>query len=83
MVQITYFAKVRETVGLDGESRDVAPATSIAELVERMVDEADIYARAFADRAKLRFAIDQKMVNADAVLDGVQELAIFPPVTGG
>ena len=38
---------------------------------------------AFADPARLRFALDQQMVAADTALAGHEELAIFPPVTGG
>ena len=41
------------------------------------------HAEAFADRSKLRFALDQRMVKADAAVAGASEFAIFPPVTGG
>ena len=42
-----------------------------------------LHAEAFADRARLRAAIDQRFVPLDAPLDGAREVAIFPPVTGG
>ena len=83
MLQIVYFARVREAVGVDGEQVDVAAGTTIATLVDRLVNQSERHATAFADRDKLRFALDQHMVRADALLDGGKELAIFPPVTGG
>lgn len=83
MIQIVYFARVREAVGVDGEQVDVEAGTSIAKLIDLLANLSERHAAAFSDRSTLRFAIDQKMVRADAVLDDAQELAIFPPVTGG
>ena len=82
-MRLVYFARVREAIGLDGEEREVAAGASIAALVDQLVTESARYADAFADRSKLRFALDQKMVFDDALLNGAEELAIFPPVTGG
>ena len=83
MIQIVYFARVREAVGVDGEQVDVEAGTSIAKLIDLLANLSERHAAAFSDRSTLRFAIDQKMVRADAVLDDAQELAMFPPVTGG
>jgi sulfur-carrier protein len=82
-VRLVYFARVREAIGIDGEERDLPPGTSISALVDLLAAEDARYAEAFADRSKLRFALDQKMVREDALLDDAEELAIFPPVTGG
>jgi len=41
------------------------------------------HAVALDDLSRLRFALDQNMVTADALLVDGEELAIFPPVTGG
>lgn len=82
-LQIVYFARVREAVGVDGEQVEVEAGTDISELIDRLASQSDRHTAAFADRAKLRFALDQKMVRAGASLDDAKELAIFPPVTGG
>lgn len=82
-LQIVYFAKVREAVGVDSEHVEVEAGTSIAKLIDHLAAQSDRHAAAFSDRSKLRFALDQKMVSADALLGGAKELAIFPPVTGG
>ena len=83
MLRIVYFARVREAVGVDGEQVEVEVGTSISELIDQLARQSERHAAAFVDRSKLRFALDQKMVRADALLDGAKELAIFPPVTGG
>ncbi len=82
-VQIVYFAQVREVVGIDGEQFDASPDMPIAAFVDQLAQQSERHAAAFADRSKLRFALDQKMVRPDALLDDARELAIFPPVTGG
>ena len=83
LLQVVYFARVREAAGIDGEQVEVEAGTSIAVLIDRLAGQSEPHAAAFSDRSKLRFALDQKMVRADALLDGAKELAIFPPVTGG
>ncbi len=83
-MQLVYFAAVREALGRDAEPFLLpGTVTVISELLDYLVASGSDYARAFADRDKLRFAIDQQMVKIDASLAGAQELAIFPPVTGG
>ena len=82
-LQIVYFARVREAVGIDGEQVEVEACNTITALIDRLAAQSELYAAAFSDRTQLRFALDQKMVRADTLLDDAEELAIFPPVTGG
>ncbi len=81
---LVYFARVREAIGVDGEDR-VLPANvlTVADCLDWLADENANYAAAFANRDKLRFALDQQMVWEGTALEGAHELAIFPPVTGG
>ena len=81
-MKIVYFAWVREQIGCDEEPAPEG-ATTVAELVELLRSKGGGHAAALADESRLRFALDQQMVKADAALDGASELAIFPPVTGG
>ncbi len=83
-MRLVYFAAVREALGMDGEER-ILPDTvrAIADAVDWLAGQGEPYAAAFADRSKLRFAIDQQLAREDASISNAQELAIFPPVTGG
>lgn len=82
-MRLVYFAQVREAIGVGGEERDVSSGVTIAVLVDTLAAEDARYAEAFADRPKLRFALDQRMVSSNTKLGDAKELAIFPPVTGG
>jgi molybdopterin synthase sulfur carrier subunit len=83
-LRILYFAWVREAVGISGEQ--VAPpagVTTVAALIDWLSTRSPAHASAFADRARLRAAVDQRFVPLDSPLGGAREVAIFPPVTGG
>ncbi|MEX5727808.1 molybdopterin synthase sulfur carrier subunit [Rhodovulum iodosum] len=82
MIDILYFAWVRERIGLPKERVETSAAT-VAELVEELKAREDRYAAAFADLSALRVAVDQELADFDAPLAGVREIAFFPPMTGG
>jgi molybdopterin synthase sulfur carrier subunit len=83
-VELLYFAWVREAIGRDGETVEPpADVFSVATLVDWLATRGGGYAEAFADRTKLRCAIDQSFAPLDASIAGAGEIALFPPVTGG
>lgn len=82
MIDILYFAWVRERIGLPREQFETTAAT-VADLIEELKAREDRYAMAFADTSSLRVALDQELSDFDAPLDGVREVAFFPPMTGG
>lgn len=82
-MQVLYFAWLRERVGTAAEEIDPAGAETARELIERLSAHDARYARAFADMAAVRVAIDQQMGDLDTPIGGARELAFFPPVTGG
>lgn len=83
-IEILYFAWVRESVGLSSERVDPpAEIADLAGLIDWLAASSDGHARAFADRTRLRAAIDQAFVGFDAPIAGAREIALFPPVTGG
>ncbi|MGC9418180.1 MAG: molybdopterin converting factor subunit 1 [Rhodovulum sp.] len=82
MIDVLYFAWVRERIGLPKERVDTSAAT-VADLVEELKAREDRYAAAFADISALRVAVDQELADFDAPLAGVREVAFFPPMTGG
>lgn len=83
-MRLVYFAKVREAVGIDGEERAMPDhVLTVADCIDWLIGEGVNYVVAFANRDRLRFALDQQMVLEGTALEGASELAIFPPVTGG
>jgi len=81
-MNVLYFASVRERIGLPRETVETS-ASTVQELVAELSAKEARYAAAFADLSSLRVAVDQELVGFDAPLAGVQEVAFFPPMTGG
>ncbi|WP_298260044.1 molybdopterin converting factor subunit 1 [uncultured Litoreibacter sp.] len=82
MINVLYFAWVRERIGLPKEMVETN-ATTVLQLVEELRAREERYALAFSDLTALRVALDQDLSDFDAKLDGVREVAFFPPMTGG
>lgn len=80
MVTLLYFAKIREAVGM-GEERIELPdnVATVADLADWLAAQHPI----FADRDRLRVAVDQVMAQFDTDIREAREIAFFPPVTGG
>ena len=82
MIEVIYFAWVRERIGVPRERIETNAAT-VAELIDELRAREERYALAYGDLASLRGALDQAWAGFDAPLAGVREVAFFPPMTGG
>ena len=82
MIEVLYFAWLRERIGIPRETIDSQAAT-VADLITELRAKDPRYALAFSDLAALRAAVDQELVEFDAPLKGAKEVAFFPPMTGG
>ena len=81
-MDVLYFAWVRERIGVPREVVETK-AKTVTELVAELAAREERYAAAFADVSALRVALDQQLSSFDASLNGVREVAFFPPMTGG
>ncbi|MGR3792729.1 molybdopterin converting factor subunit 1 [Vannielia sp. SX4] len=81
-MDVLYFAWVRERIGLPREIVETG-ADTVADLVDELRVREPRYAAAFEDVSALRVALDQELADFDASLEGVREVAFFPPMTGG
>ena len=83
-IKLLYFAWVRETIGTDGEIVDLpAETNNITALLAFLAARSLGHGRALSDIGRLRFAVNQNFASPDAILRAGDEVAIFPPVTGG
>lgn len=84
-IQVRYFASVREKLGasetvlLDGAQ---APCT-VGELQDWLAEQSDAHSVALDEARGLRTALNQTLCAADEPLSDGDEVAFFPPVTGG
>lgn len=81
MITILYFAWLRERTGLSEESLSIpADGIAIADLVEILAER---HPTAFQNRRTIRCAINQEFADPTAIVRSGDEVAFFPPVTGG
>lgn len=83
-MKLLYFAWVRQKVGRAEEIVDVpASASTVGALAAWLRSRGGGYAEAFADLTRLRAAVNQDHVDFGAPVMADDEVAFFPPVTGG
>ncbi len=83
-LQLRYFAWVREKIGRAQETRTVPDTViTVDDLMKWLKTQGSEYEAAFAKPDVIRIAIDQKHVKNNIALGDGQEVAFFPPVTGG
>jgi molybdopterin synthase sulfur carrier subunit len=83
-VTLLYFAWVRQKTGCSGETMELpASVTTVGELARFLRARGPGYADAFAETDRLRAAINQEHVDFASPLTDTDEVAFFPPVTGG
>ncbi len=83
MIIIKYFAKTREQIGLDEEHFELPPRHLTAgDLVQLLRARGAPYHDAL-DPEHLLCAINHEMMSLAASLEDEDEVAFFPPVTGG
>lgn len=84
MIELLYFAWVRERIGRDGERVELPPeALTVAALLDWLETRGDAYRTALGERERLRVAVNQAFAPFDTPVRPGDEVAIFPPVTGG
>lgn len=83
-MKLLYFAWVRAKIGV-GEETVSPPAEvrDVASLIDWLSDRGAGAADAFADLSLIRVAVNQDYVEFDHPVAAGDEVAFFPPVTGG
>lgn len=83
-MNLLYFAWVRQKIGRSEETfRLPDDIKTVRALAEHLRTLGDGYRDAFADPARLRVAVNQEHVSFDTAVSPDDEIAFFPPVTGG
>ena len=83
-MKVLYFAWLRDRVGLSEEIVDPpGEVTTVGELIAWLATRSPGHGEAFADAAIVRCAVNQDYARAEESFGRDDEIAFFPPVTGG
>lgn len=83
MIRVRYLAWLREELGRSEEVVDLPEPARIDTLVAALRARGPQWVAAFAPGRRVRAACNQRFVAADAPIEAGDEIAFFPPVTGG
>lgn len=83
-LKILYFANLRELLKVTSEEFSMtSQAQTLADLKASLAERGDQWHAIMLDNPNLLVAINQETVSGDAILNDGDEVAFFPPVTGG
>jgi len=83
-IRVLYFAGLREQLGSSGEDLDAAPAiTTVAGLHTLLMARGGAWKTALAQGRAVRVSVNQEMAQPTTPVSPGDEVAFFPPVTGG
>ena len=83
-MKVLYFAWLRQRTGVGEEEIDPpADVTDVAGLIEWLKARGPGHAAALQDVSAIRVAINQEFAELDSAVAPGDEVALFPPMTGG
>ena len=83
-MKILYFAWMREHTGCASEAVELPETvTTVSELAACLARRSDGHATALRNLQTVRVAVNRKYASLDSPVRAGDEVAFFPPVTGG
>jgi len=83
-IKLLFFASLREQLGIAGEELDLpAEVSTVGALRAHLRQRGPAWQAALAEGRLVRTALNQSMAAPSATIAAGDEVAFFPPVTGG
>ncbi len=84
MINVKYFARLSEALGSKCEAIEFGKQSeTVDSVIQLLIDRGEPWATEFSAEAKVLVAVNHEMCPSDTLLKDGDEVAFFPPVTGG
>ena len=84
MIKVLYFARLREQVGIsDEEIHPLEGVATVSDIAAVLRQRGGPWSDALGAGQTLMAAVNQRMARGDTLVEDGDEVAFFPPVTGG
>lgn len=84
MIKVLYFAPIRESLGVAAESLELDPSVSdVRDLIAWLCRRGGVWPETLGGRRKVLVAVNREFANNATRVRDRDEVALFPPVTGG
>lgn len=82
-ISVVLFASIREALDCPGLVVDLPDGSKVADLVSHLIDQKGEPWREALTAENIRIAVNQELISEDRPISDGDEVAFFPPVTGG
>lgn len=83
-VKVVFFASFKDILGESQIEIQLPKSTQVEGLCRLLCSKGDCWQQVFGNEAQIvKIAVNQEMVDVNALLSDGDEVAFFPPVTGG
>lgn len=83
MAKVVLFASIREDLGTDEISCEIKAGTRVSALIDQLASSNGPEWGAVLKAENIKIAVNQELISGNVALDPDDEIAFFPPVTGG
>ena len=82
-LNLLYFARIRERLGLSEERWDAATPATVADLITALAARGETWRETFDGSQPVMVAVNEQMASRETALRDGDTVALFPRVTGG